>query len=247
MTNLMPVGSRVFNKEDRFVEIEGKVWITSMYVAEVTEKRHDNVMRDTHTIIEESDEEFGLLNFEESSYINSQNKLQPMYLLSEDGCSVLMGGYSISHRIKIQKELRTFKERAVVSAPSYMIENPIERAEKWINEQKEKQKLEEERDYAIKTKAWISDKKTASAMGKLGAAVKEKNALKDKLGESKRLTTVKAMENKYKEKFPWGPLKNYCLIHGLFFKKVPCESHGEVNAYPAEAWLSVYGKTYWED
>ena len=54
------------------------------------EKR--NVLRDIKEFI--VDESFGLLNFEESSYINSQNKEQPEYLMTRDGFTLLAMGFT---------------------------------------------------------------------------------------------------------------------------------------------------------
>ena len=56
------------------------------------EKRHDNVLRDIKEFI--VDVSFGLLNFEESSYINSQNKEQPEYLMTRDGFTLLAMGFT---------------------------------------------------------------------------------------------------------------------------------------------------------
>ena len=61
--------------------------VSSRKVVEVFEKRHDNVPRDIKELI--VDESFGLLNFEESFYSNSQNKEQPEYLMTRLGFSVL--------------------------------------------------------------------------------------------------------------------------------------------------------------
>ena len=65
-----------------------QVLTTSLKVAEVFKKRHDNVIRDIRSIIEQTE---GLLKnelppmFTESTYINQQNKQQPMYLMNRDG------------------------------------------------------------------------------------------------------------------------------------------------------------------
>ena len=66
--------------------------VSSRKVAEVFEKRHDNVLRDIKELI--VDESFGFLNFEESSYINSQNKEQPEYLMTRDGFTLLAMGFT---------------------------------------------------------------------------------------------------------------------------------------------------------
>lgn len=49
---------------------------------------------------------------------------------------------------------------------------------------------EDERNMAIKTKAWISDKKTASAMGKYGALVKKTKKLEETVGIYKAVMSI---------------------------------------------------------
>lgn len=67
------------------------LWTTSLNIAEKFGKRHDNVLRDIQKL--ECSPEFGLLNFEESSYQNDQDKTQPMYLISRDGFVFLAMGF----------------------------------------------------------------------------------------------------------------------------------------------------------
>lgn len=71
---------------------EEVVTCTSLDIAETFGKRHDNVMRDIREL--ECSDEFGLLNYEESTYINSQNKKLPMYYMTKDGFTLLAMGYS---------------------------------------------------------------------------------------------------------------------------------------------------------
>lgn len=71
---------------------EGKVVVSSRDVAEKFGKRHDNVLRDIENL--ECSPEFGRLNFEESSYINKQNKLQPEVLMTRDGFTFLAMGFT---------------------------------------------------------------------------------------------------------------------------------------------------------
>ena len=68
---------------------------TSRKVAEITGKRHDQVMRDIRSEIESIEKEGleGRIIFKKSSYKNSQNKEQPQYLLSEQGIKLLAMRY----------------------------------------------------------------------------------------------------------------------------------------------------------
>ena len=73
----------------------GVLVTTSRNIAEVFEKEHRNVIRDIRILLETNpDKEFGLLNFEQSSYRNEQNKEQPEYLLTRDGTMLLIMGYT---------------------------------------------------------------------------------------------------------------------------------------------------------
>ncbi|MDT8901831.1 Rha family transcriptional regulator [Anaeroselena agilis] len=80
------------------IAVDGVPVVSSRDVADIFEKRHDNVLRDIQGIllgllkIEESD--LGRLNFKESFYKNEQNKKQPEYLLTRDGFTLLAMGFT---------------------------------------------------------------------------------------------------------------------------------------------------------
>ena len=58
-----------------------------------------------------------------------------------------------------------FKARNMANVPSYMIEDPIKRAERWIEEQKEKQKVEAERDKLIHQGKLYTSSEIAKELG----------------------------------------------------------------------------------
>ena len=107
--------------QNQFKIENGQPWVSSLYVAEVTGntthidaknpmKRHADILRDIRVILTEAGKEFSQQHFAFTSYLDKSNRQSPMYWLSEDGSSVLLGGYSITHRITIQKKLRSLKE-----------------------------------------------------------------------------------------------------------------------------------------
>ena len=65
---------------------------TSIDVADTFGKRHAHVLRDIKEL--GCSEKFRLSNFGESSYINLQNKRQPMYVMTRDGFTLLAMGYT---------------------------------------------------------------------------------------------------------------------------------------------------------
>ncbi len=69
----------------------------SRFVARFFEKEHKNVPRDIEKITDTNSglsEEFARLNFELSSYRNLQNKKQPCYMMTRDGFTILVMGYT---------------------------------------------------------------------------------------------------------------------------------------------------------
>ena len=77
---------------DELITIRKEQAVTSsLQVAEMFHKRHDNVLRDIQNL--DCSKEFRLLNFEESSYTNEQNKKQPIFYITKDGFTFLVMGY----------------------------------------------------------------------------------------------------------------------------------------------------------
>lgn len=75
-----------------------KETMSSLQIAEITEKRHDAVLRDIRNLL---DQGVGAHNFVESSYNNSQNKELPCFILTKKGCLILASGYNALLREKI--------------------------------------------------------------------------------------------------------------------------------------------------
>jgi Rha family phage regulatory protein len=68
--------------------------VSSLKIAEHFGKPHDRVLKDIRRVIGEVPPEFGLVNFDESSYINQQGKEQPMFNVFQDGFVILGMGYT---------------------------------------------------------------------------------------------------------------------------------------------------------
>lgn len=90
----MLVETTKINKQEMMV-------VSSLDIAETFEKRHDHVIRDIREL--ECSEEFRLSNFGESSYINAQNKKQPMYYVTRDGFTLLAMGYTGEKAMKFKE------------------------------------------------------------------------------------------------------------------------------------------------
>jgi Rha family phage regulatory protein len=131
-----------------FIE-NGKAVTDSLTVAEVFGKGHNNVLKDIRKQIEYAGPEFGEVNFYQSSYVNLQNKSIPKFDLTEDAFTLVAMSYNtkdaVRMKIKFIQEFKRMRETlSTIISPSYMIEDPIKRAQKWIEEQTEKKMLEQQ-------------------------------------------------------------------------------------------------------
>lgn len=75
--------------------------VTSLDIAETFGKRHDNVLKDIREL--ECSDNFRFLNFEESFYVNQQNRRQPMYYITRDGFTLLAMGYTGEKAMKFKE------------------------------------------------------------------------------------------------------------------------------------------------
>lgn len=92
----------VFNKDN-------EVYTTSLIVAKVFEKEHRNILRDIENLA--CSIGFRQLNFEQSYYINEQNREMPMMKIHRDGVSLLVMGFT-GEKAMIWKEkyIKAFNE-----------------------------------------------------------------------------------------------------------------------------------------
>lgn len=72
--------------------------MSSVEIADLTGKRHDNVIRDIKTMLDELG--LGALSFE-GTYRDSQNKERPCFDLPRRECLILVSGYSVELRARI--------------------------------------------------------------------------------------------------------------------------------------------------
>lgn len=75
--------------------------VSSIDVAETFGKEHARVLRDIRELA--CSDEFRLGNFAESTYLNSQNKKQPMYFITRDGFTLLVMGYTGEKAMKFKE------------------------------------------------------------------------------------------------------------------------------------------------
>ena len=87
--------------EVEFLENNESIYINSLDLGRVFEKRHDNILRDISNL---PNDEFKFSNFIKSEYLNSQNKKQPCYNLTKDGFCLLVMGFTGEKAYKFKVE-----------------------------------------------------------------------------------------------------------------------------------------------
>ena len=75
--------------------------MTSLEIAEITGKKHRNILSDIRDEISKLGVERGRLIFQQSYYTNLQNKQQPMFELNLDGIMQLGARYNAEIRYKL--------------------------------------------------------------------------------------------------------------------------------------------------
>ena len=210
--------------------------MSSRDIAELTDKEHKHVLRDCLTMFEE-------LGLDPMGY--AQNWTHPQngqtyieYLLPKDLVETLITGYSIKLRYQVIQRLHELEN---ILKPKVMLPEDLPTALRALADTHEQlQKAQFEREIAVKTKAHISDKKTATAMATASNAVQENQRLKDQIGQSKKNATTLSVERMTGKTYTWQPLNKWCKAHGVNPKKVIDGRYGKVNTYPAQAWMDVY-------
>ena len=137
----------------------------------------------------------------------------------------------------ILSEVETTGSYSIRKPDSYMIEDKIERAKRWIEETEEWQKAlsaeetahaetkallaeeKEKNEYLERSKSWIGDKKVASAMGTAGALSKKCDRLEkelDKVKSEMKLQVYNVREAVRKEyEDAWMTARDWCYKHNL--------------------------------
>ncbi|MHA3059930.1 phage antirepressor KilAC domain-containing protein [Acinetobacter sp. ANC 4636] len=120
-------------------------------VAELTGKEARHVKRDCEVMFVE-------LGLDPEGYAqpwthpqNSQTYIE--YMLTRDLVETLITGYSIKLRHAVLQRWRELESQ--VGLPSYAIEDPIERAKKWIEEEKQKQAVIHQLEIAAPKVAFV--------------------------------------------------------------------------------------------
>jgi len=118
--------------------------------------------------------------------------------------------------------------------------DPAEAAIAWANEYKAKQQALADAEYFKATKAEISNRREATAMGRLSAKTKEVEKLKARLDSSTDFATIKKVQALTGGTYDTYELRRYSKANQIDVEKAEDANYGSVNSYHKDAWLAVY-------
>ncbi len=235
------------NEVRTIVKDDGEIWFVASDVAKVLEYRDaSNMIRnldadesDTHNVSIRS--ENGVLQDREVTIIN-ESGLYSATLKSRKPEAKQFKKWITSDVLPSIRKNGGYIAGQEVDDPELIIAKALQVANSVIlRKTQELKQAQIERDFAIETKAHISDKKTATAMATASVKSKEAEKLKEQLGESKNYASVKAVESKVGGKYNWRELKKWCVANGKKIKDIADANYGTVKIYHKDAWNAVYG------
>lgn len=235
------------------IERDGQLLVDSREVAEMIGKRHDHLLRDIEgyvAVLSQTPTLGADQFFIDSTYEAGTGKSYKHFLLTRKGCDMVAnklngakGVLFTAHYVTQFEEMETQLKKQLV--PSYMIDNSIQRAERWIQEQKERERIESEKllleqqvtEYQPKVEKYHQFL-DADGLMDIGSLAKELNI--KGFGRNKLFTFLKDQKILMANNLPY---QKY-MGRGLFeVKSVPTSKIG----YVSKTYLTPKGADYIAD
>ncbi|MBM2657586.1 phage antirepressor KilAC domain-containing protein [Staphylococcus pseudoxylosus] len=197
------------------IEIENKedvgLVVSSRTVAEELNKNHKDILRDLDNILESHGADLSC-EILASEYKNTRGRKYREYLLTKDGFTLYMfniqghNDFKMAYINRFNEMEQHIKQQPQIK-DSYMIDDPVERAKRWIEEEQQREQLTVENetlkpkasyyDLVLRSKSLLSVTEIAKDYG-MGA--KKFNNLLHDLGIQYRLGKVWHLYAKHQDK-----------------------------------------------
>jgi len=232
----------------KIADHKSHVTMSSREIAKLTKKEHKHVIRDIWEMLRDLygiDKDGPDLDHKKNHTVKLADGVDVTcdsrgyvshFRLDKPHVECLLTGYSAVLRMTVIKHIYRLEEKVQRHT---LPGNYKEALLALVQAETEKEMIAMERDQAIETKAWIGEKREATAMATASAEKRKANALADKLGECKNHATIKAVQRVTGKSFSHWPMKKWCAANGMHPKDVPDETYGSVKSWPAEAWKAV--------
>jgi phage regulator Rha-like protein len=208
--------------------------MSSIDIAELVGKRHDNVKRTIQTLVERH--VIRLPQFEEIE--NGQGQKVGLFNIEKRDTFVVVAQLSPEFTARLVDRWQELESQKAPALPSTYREALVA----LLASEDAKEQALLERDEAITTKAEIGNRREATAMNTASQAVKKVAALQAQLDTSAQFCTIKRMQMlKHGQPFDWRKLKHASAEMGIDAIDVFDQNYGTVKAYHEDVWLEVYG------
>ena len=191
-------------------------------IAKLVNSRPDSVKRTIETLSDK-----GLITFTQAVGKSTGGRPSSNYLVNERNSYIVVAQLSPEFTAFLVDEWQSRKTP-----------KPVTQEDQLLMLAQGVIKLTAERDEAIKTKTYINDKRTATVMGRLGAATKKIKSLESKFQDVGTHLSLKAaklpdrIDTEFKANVQtWRVLKHMATDMKLPIKKVSDANYGEVNTY----------------
>lgn len=151
---------------------------TSLKVAEVFKKGHNHILRDISNL-EKDVSNFGQM-FLEATEPDSYGRNRRVYYMNRDGFTLLAMGFTgkkaMGFKLKYIEAFNAMERQLMAKQDSYMIADPIERAKRWIEEQKALKETQKQLEIAkpkITFADSVSGSETTILIGVLAKIIKQ--------------------------------------------------------------------------
>lgn len=216
--------------------IHSQQTMTSREMADLTEKRHDNVKR-TIDMLAAS----GVISQPqiEDGAKSANGTVEKQYRIGKRDSYIIVAQLSPEFTARLVDRWQELEQKA--AAPAQTSLSVMEILQIAMTAEQGRLKAIEERDQAIETKALIGSKREATAMLTASQAVKRANKLEIELDRAMQYASVKRMEMLYHgQQFSWRHLKSVSAEMGIPAIDIFDANYGTVKAYHKEVWHEAY-------
>jgi phage regulator Rha-like protein len=199
--------------------------MTSLEIAELVEKRHDNVKRTIETLASG-----GVIELPQIEEIPTATKPVKVCLLDKRSSLIVVAQLSPEFTARVVDRWQELEAQATFRLPATYSEALRALADET-----------ERREHAERTKAEIGSRREATAMATASVAVRKANQLGAQLDMLKSYATIKRMSALFHGlTFDWRELKSASQLMNLPPIDVFDANYGSVKGYHRRVWREVY-------
>jgi uncharacterized small protein (DUF1192 family) len=216
-------------KQVTMTSLELVDFINSLRKEGDVELRHDNFMAKVPKVLGDNAPTFlGTQNY-------GNNNTRSIYILPKREACLMAMSYSYELQAVVYDRMTELEQQRVIP------QNYAQAMRLAADLYEQNERIALERDEAIRTKAQISDRKTATALNTASQATKKAKKLQAELGRCTSNATIIAVNNLTGKKYEWLPLRKWCKAQGVKAVEVVDARYGLVKAWPSAAWSAVFG------